>query len=180
MYAQLAQGFRRSETDGNLQREYDRLFTHRTNLLCPIYEVEYDKSRAITQGTTLADIGGFYRAFGLEVAVRERPDHLALELEFMSVLTYKEALALQSGRAEEIQICRDAQRKFLEAHLGRWVGLFVEYLSQQSQSDFYLGLGDALQEFIEAECQALDAKPDLITTNFEEDPEIKLDCPLAR
>ncbi len=180
IYAQLAQGFRRPESDESLQREYDRLFTHRTSLLCSIYEVEYEQNRAMIQGRTLADIGGFYRAFGLEVAVRERPDHLALELEFMSVLAYKEALAIESGRTEEMALCREAQKRFLEAHLGRWAGLFVQSLAQQSQSKFYLNLGEALREFIEAECQALGAQPELIiTANCAADPEIKLDCPLV-
>jgi TorA maturation chaperone TorD len=196
-YAQLAQGFwrptltptlsltgrGRPEGPGEglqvLQREYDRLFAHRTEILCPIYEAEYDRHRALTQGTTLADIAGFYRAFGLEVATSERPDHLALELEFMGALTYKEALALESGRLEETELCRDAQRKFLEAHLGRWVGLFAESVLQQSQNDFYLRLAAELREFITVECRSLGAQPQL-AQRFEEEPEIPIDCPIAR
>ncbi|MCS6902709.1 MAG: molecular chaperone TorD family protein [Candidatus Bipolaricaulota bacterium] len=176
LYAQLARGFWRPQH--SLQREYDRLFAHRSQILCPIYEAEYDRDRALTPGATLADIAGFYRAFGLERATHERPDHLALELEFMRVLTYKEALALEAGRSEEAELCRDAQKKFLEAHLGRWVGIFAETLLQQTQSNFYRELAVKLRDFITVECQALGAQPQRITAH-EAEPEIQMDCPLA-
>lgn len=178
LYAQLAHGFWRPQQH-RLQQEHDRLFAHRSQILCPIYEAEYDRNRALTQGTTLADIAGFYRAFGLDIATRERPDHLALELEFMSVLTYKEALALRSKLTEEAEICRDAQRKFLEAHLGRWVGIFAQTVLEQTQSGFYRELALQLREFITAECQALGAQPQLVTAQ-EAEPEIQIDCPIAR
>lgn len=177
IYAQLAQGFW-WPTDEDDRREYDRLFSHRTNILCPIYEAEYDKHRAVGQGATLADIAGFYRAFGLELAVPERLDHLALELEFMSVLTYKEALALQNDLSERVELCRDAQQKFLEAHLGRWVEIFAQQIVRHSRSDVYSLLGHSLKEFIAAECQTLGARPDLIQERGDE-PEAKLQCPVA-
>ncbi len=177
-YAQLAQGFWRPR-DADLQREYDRLFTHRTTILCPIYEVEYDKNRAVSQGPILADIAGFYRAFGLELAVNERPDHLALELEFMSVLTYKEALALKNNLFEQAEICQDAQKKFLEAHLGRWVGLFAATLKRESQLEFYHTLGTELETFIESECRRLEAHPTIITALSEEAEATEIRCPVT-
>ena len=162
-YAQLAQGWWRPSSSEARSREYDRLFCHRTTILCPIYEAEYDRNRAVSQGPTLADIAGFYRAFGLELVVSERPDHLALELEFMSVLAYKEALAGQNNLAEQAEICRDAQKKFLEAHLGRWVGIFAETVMRTSQLKFYRDLARELKAFLETECALLGAQPQLIT-----------------
>ncbi len=162
-YAELARGFWRP--DGAQSRrslEYDRLFCHRTSVICPIYEVEYDRNRAVSQGPTLADIAGFYRAFGLELAVSERPDHMALELEFMSVLAYKEALALQKDLREHAEICRDAQKKFLEAHLGRWVVVFTDTIGQATQLEFYRKLAAELREFIESECALFGARPTMI------------------
>ncbi len=178
-YARLAQGFWRP-THADLQREYDRLFTHRTTILCPIYEVEYDKNRAVSQGPILADIAGFYRAFGLEIAVNERPDHLALELEFMSVLTYKEALALENNLFEQAEICRDAQKKFLEAHLGRWVGIVADTLARAAQIEFYKALAADVKEFIESECALLGAQPEIITARPPEAETPDVRCPAAR
>lgn len=177
-YAELAQGFWRPD-DMEMAAEYDRLFCHRTTILCPIYEVEYDKNRAVSQGPTLADIAGFYRAFGVELAVNERPDHLALELEFMSVLAYKEALALQKNLREQAEICRDAQRKFLEAHLGRWVGIFADTLAHASWLDFYKTLARTLKEFIESECALLGARPEIITMRPTGVEPADVRCPVA-
>ncbi len=176
-YAQLAQGFWRPRRS-DLQREYDRLFTHRTTILCPIYEVEYDKNRAVAQGPILADIAGFYRAFGLEIAVNERPDHLALELEFMSVLTYKEALALENKLFEQAQICRDAQKKFLEAHLGRWGGIVADTLARASRLEFYKTLAADMKESIESECALLRVQPEIITALPEEADATEIRCPV--
>jgi TorA maturation chaperone TorD len=180
-YARLAQGFWRPKDltpipslkgrgsppasgEGPGERfEYDRLFSHRTTVLCPIYEVEYDKNRAVSQGPTLADIAGFYRAFGLEIIAHERPDHLALELEFLSVLSYKEVVAFRNNLLEQAEICRDAQRKFLEAHLGRWIKPFAEILMRESQLEFYTTLANTLKGFIESECAVLDAHPEIVT-----------------
>lgn len=180
-YAQLAQGFWRPRADSLLQHEYDRLFCHRTTILCPIYEVEYDENRAVSQGAILADIAGFYRAFALELAVNERPDHLALELEFMSFLAYKEALALQNNLQEQAALCRDAQKKFLEAHVGRWAHVFATKLLGETQVEFYAELATALQEFISAECQALGAKPHVLQAPpAAEEVSDDVRCPLTR
>ncbi|MFN4218878.1 MAG: molecular chaperone [Candidatus Bipolaricaulia bacterium] len=178
-YAELAQGFWRPD-DPETAAEYDRLFSHRTTILCPIYEVEYDKNRSVSQGPTLADIAGFYRAFGLELAINERPDHLALELEFMSVLAYKEALALRDNLREQAEICRDAQRKFLEAHLGRWVGIFTDTVTRASRLESYKVLACTLKEFIESECALLGAHPEIITARPQEAETTDVRCPAAR
>lgn len=57
------------------------------------YETECGLPDAYRQAQEMADIAGFYRAFGFTVGgpVRERPDHAAVELEFMHVLALKEA-----------------------------------------------------------------------------------------
>jgi TorA maturation chaperone TorD len=72
----------------------------------------------------LADIAGFYRAFGVEITPgTERPDHIAVELEFMHLLAVKEVVA--AGRedgGEHARICRDARATFFRDHLGRWFG----------------------------------------------------------
>src|SRR3972149_4932733 len=71
-----------------------------------------------------ADVAGFYRALGLRVAAnfRERPDHIATELEFMQVLALKEARALARRERAHAGICRRAQARFLREQLGRWLG----------------------------------------------------------
>ncbi len=78
---------------------------------------------AVTAGgitPRLADVAGFYRAFGMNV-VGNRPDHLVAELEFMALVLVHEADALASGDGDRAEVVGDAARAFLRDHLGGWV-----------------------------------------------------------
>jgi len=147
-----------------LQSEHRRTFGL-TGSQC--YETEFGLPHEFRQSQELADISGFYQAFGFKVggAVRERPDHLAVELEFMYLLALKEAYALVNGLHEQVEICRDAQGKFLGDHLGRWIGLFVESLAQSTPGGPYLVLAQFAAAFVDADAQLLGLhleKPQLV------------------
>lgn len=133
------------------------------------YETEIGLPHEFRQSQEMADIAGFYQAFGFRTggAVRERPDHLAAELEFMSVLALKEALALAHGNREQAEICQDAQRKFLNDHLARWVGLIPASLHRLSPpipvdaiwTKPYLGLTRFCAKFTLADARRLGVQP---------------------
>lgn len=72
----------------------------------------------------LADIAGFYRAFGVKIQ-GERPDHLVAELEFFSLVTMAEAAARSTGADEQADVAASAARAFLRDHLGRWLDAFA-------------------------------------------------------
>lgn len=137
-----------------LQTAYRRTFGL-TGSLC--YETEYGLPHEFRQSQELADLSGFYRAFGFEVggAVRERPDHLAVELEFMQVLALKEAYAMEQGLTEQTEICQEAQRQFLRDHLGRWLGLFAHSLALNAPEGAYLALGRFAVAFVKADAARL-------------------------
>ena len=134
-----------------------------------MYETELGLPHEFRQSQELADIAGFYRAFGLQTgaAVRERPDHLATELEFMYLLALKEAYADSNSLPEQAEICVDAQRKFLQDHLACWIGLFCrslersidERLGKDSLKSPYVMLAHLAEAFISAEAVRLDAVP---------------------
>lgn len=132
---------------------------------CPMYETLYGSTDAfqLTQDTQeLADIGGFYRAFDLKLSddIKERYDHIGIELEFMHFLTYKEAYALENHGEEQLKICTDAEKKFLKSHLARWVPLFTMLVNKRAKKDdAYLGIAaDLLREFISFETKLLKVK----------------------
>jgi len=93
---------------------------------CPAYETAY--ASTFSRQRELADVQGFYRAFGLD-AVGERGDHLSVECEFTSLLCLKEALARSAGLPDEADITREARKAFLGDHLGTWLSLYETDLS---------------------------------------------------
>lgn len=137
-----------------LQAEYRRAFGLTGSLS---YETEFGLPHEFRQSQELADIAGFYQAFGFKVGgqVRERPDHLAVELEFMFVLSLKEAHAAREGLAEQAEVCRDGQAKFLHDHLGRWVGLLAESMARSYGQGLYLDLARFAAAFVQADARRL-------------------------
>lgn len=127
-----------------LQAAYRRAFGA-TGSLC--YETEYGLPHEFRQSQELADINGFYRAFGFTNGgrVRERPDHLAVELEFMGILALKEAYTTQDGLVEHFEVCLEAQRKFLGDHLGRWIDKFAQSLTLNADGVARTGYGGPYQ-----------------------------------
>ncbi|GIK76034.1 MAG: hypothetical protein BroJett021_50220 [Chloroflexota bacterium] len=121
------------------------------------YETEYGLPHEFRQAQELADIRGFHRAFGFDMGgvVRERPDHLAVELEFLHVLALKEAHAWLHGVAEQVEVCVAAQAKFLGDHLGTWVDLFAQSLALNTQDAPYLPLAHFTAAFVQAEAARL-------------------------
>ncbi len=93
---------------------------------CFIYEGEYGGGRL----KVMEDVLRFYDHFGLqptqEEGRRDRPDHLATELEFMHVLTFQEAAALERG--EDPTPYRQAQKEFLRHHLVDFVAAVASRL----------------------------------------------------
>jgi DMSO reductase family type II enzyme chaperone len=140
-----------------LQSEHRRVFGL-TGSLC--YETEYGLPHEFRQSQELADLSGFYRAFGFNVGgkVRERPDHLAVELEFMCLLALKEAYAAEKGVVEHAEVSGDAQRKFIEGHLGRWIDLFAQSVALNAIDGPYLALARFASAFVAADAERLGAR----------------------
>jgi TorA maturation chaperone TorD len=147
-----------------LRGEYDRVFGLVFSRECPPYETEYHPAEeTFFRSQQLADIAGFYRAFGLEPSrVRpERPDHVALELEFMAFLLAKTRLAAQTERlererAEKIEVCKSATKRFFRDHLAWWLPSFATGLRKKAGSGFYAELGHALAALLPLERSRLD------------------------
>jgi DMSO reductase family type II enzyme chaperone len=135
-----------------LQAEHRRVFGL-TGSQC--YETELGLPHEFRQSQEMADIAGFYRAFGFNIGgkVRERPDHVSAELEFMHILALKEAYAAENGVAAHVEICVDAQCKFLREHLGQWISLFAESLARSAEEVPYLSLARFAAAFVEADAK---------------------------
>jgi hypothetical protein len=92
---------------------------------CPPYETEYVPSdQANHRAHVLADIAGYYQAFGLRPhpGHPERADNAALELEFMAFLLEKMRLAADEPAHHEL--CSVALSRFFSEHLLWWLPAF--------------------------------------------------------
>jgi DMSO reductase family type II enzyme chaperone len=145
----VEEGFR-ATSRRELARQYVALFSHGWEGASLPYETEYTAPHAFQKQTELADIAGFYRAFGLqwETQGHERPDHLSLELEFMYYLALKEAHALAQGADEGVAVCVDAQRSFLRDHLGQWLGAFRRALANRGTETVYARLARLVEAWV--------------------------------
>lgn len=145
-----------------LEQEQMRLFGLGMPHLISPYETDYPTLEAIAQAQALSDIAGFYRAFGTEIEAKERVDHLAVELEFLHLLAFKEAKALEEAHAEHLELTRKAQAKFLQEHLGRWAGSFVRQLKRHTHLVWYRAVGDLLETVVAWEFSRRQISPEPI------------------
>lgn len=178
----------RSEADNapndELLTAFVHLFSHTVRGKCPPYELEYGQSEIIQRASDLADIGGFYVAFGLRIADEydDRVDHVSVECEYMSVLCRKEAHALSVDDAVMLEVCRAAQRRFLKDHLGQWLPAFAHRVCKADADGFYAMMAGFADAFIDGECSRLDVTkgPQLLSVreaDVEEETNIECGVP---
>jgi DMSO reductase family type II enzyme chaperone len=143
----------------SLAAEHVALFQR--GVRCPPYEGAYGPRGLAGKAAMLADVAGFYRAFGLEPAAAqpETEDHIGAELEFMSALALKEAWALAEEDQAGLEVTRAAARTFLADHLGRWARAFAERLQAEAASAVLTATAALVVAWIDAECGRLQLTP---------------------
>jgi len=105
------------------------------------------------KGVVLGDVAAFYKAFAFDYSkeVLEVPDHIAVELAFMSYLKLKETYARMGDDEDAYRICREAENKFLSEHLLGWLPQFLERVSQHGTHEFYEKTACLLGDFLSME-----------------------------
>lgn len=163
--------------------EYVFLFDRQVR--CPPYEGAWgDAPQLAGKSALLADIAGFYQAFGLEPAggQPETEDHLVAEVEFMSALALKEAWALAEGAGAAREVTRQAATAFLTDHLGRWAETFAEALGEATPVAYYTAAAALLGAWVRGEIATLGATPARLAGPGGLDPiqqEDAFTCPMA-
>lgn len=135
-----------------IRREFVDVFGHTLSKKIAPYALEHLKNTDVFFRTQkLADLNGFYKAFGIEVQSIERADHISTQTEFLSYLLLKERLAERDGLMEEMDVCREAFENFKKDHFLDWAGMFSENLADKVDGDFYNLCGKFLHTFIDCE-----------------------------
>ena len=137
------------------QSEYIRLFEvgGRGGAPCPLYSGHYSNDRL----RALESLVRFYNFFGVQTEQGMMPDHVAVELEFMSHLTETEAAARNES---DRRSCRRAQADFLDNHLANWWPKIAEKIKRHEPLPFYRSLAGFTSKFLDAELTHLAARPD--------------------
>jgi TorA maturation chaperone TorD len=143
-----------------IEPEYTKLVTLSSSPDCPSFETAFFSPDPVQQTTRMADVAGFYRAFGVDVGgTRLRPDEISVELEFMAYLCKKQVYAYEHFGAPRVRQATRAQRLFLTEHLGTWGGALGQRMVLRAGSEFYREVGGALATWIAEDCAALGATP---------------------
>ena len=140
-----------------LARRHEQLFGHTARgEVCP-FETEYGMKGLFRQPQELADIAGYYRAFGLRTkrATGERVDHVGCECEFLDFLCRKEAYAVETADAAMTAETCNAYRGFFRDHLGRFGRAFAIQMVKADGDDFFGRLGSLLHALVGAEAARL-------------------------
>lgn len=167
---------------GAIESEYVFLFDRQVR--CPPYEGGYGDAASLAgKATSLADVAGFYTAFGLEPSAEQADteDHIVAELEFMSALALKEAWALGENHAEGLAVTRAAQVAFLTDHLGRWAETFAEELATATPLPYYHAVARVLAAWVRSDVGALGAAPRRVGGRLGHDAlqEDRFTCPMT-
>ncbi len=134
--------------------EHGLLFSHTVRSTCPPYELEYGSGEVFQQSQALADIGGFYHAFSMQLSgsLAERPDHIVPEWEFLSLLALREAHAIDAGHIDSATCCRDAQRSFLKDHAAAWMFAWFNRVRDVRPDGFFSAVADLAEAALREWC----------------------------
>ena len=167
-----------------LQLEHSRLFLGQ--VLCSPHETEYERD-TFSKASQLADIAGFYNAWGLQTSESRRtmPDFVGTELEFLAMVTRREAYAALRGWANRRKVARASADAFMQSHLGRWVNAFAADLREVVADDpagrFYAALARTLEQFVVMDVAAAGVAPAMLTLRVprpeDDEPMVCMDDP---
>lgn len=137
-----------------LRLDFDALFRVPGRAYTRPYESVYCDTqgdrRGRVWGLSTGAVKRFYEQMGAGIAqdYPELPDYIGAELDFTRFLCAQEAEAWTDGDGESAARYLDAQNRFLNEHLGRWIGAFAEVMKANAQTGFYRGLAEMTCDFV--------------------------------
>lgn len=142
-----------AEGPDNLLVDYTRLFLGPFHIIAKPYgSVWLDGEETLMQDSTMA-VQELYEEGGFEINedFRELPDHIAAEMEFLYLLIYRENEARRNDDPEALTAMAGLRKRFLDEHLGSWVGPFTAAVKAGAQSGFYRELAELTDRFVKRE-----------------------------
>lgn len=158
--AEVAKYVPGTNDDESLKIDYSKLFVGPYKLFAPPYGSIYLEGARRVMGNSTIDVRNRYREAGLDISenLKEAPDHIAVELEFMYFLIGKEIEAMENSNLESAMDYLKKQKEFLDDHLGVWVSEFTDNIEKNAETEFYRNLSRATKSFIKKDMTELTKK----------------------
>jgi TorA maturation chaperone TorD len=163
LYSEIARNIPRMSDVESLKVDYSKLFVGPYELLAPPYGSVYLEDARRVMGNSTMDAMNKYREEGLDSILKEAPDHIAIELEYMYFLIFKQVEAMRSSDSGSAASYLRKQKAFLESHLGIWVSEFANNVEANGQTEFYKNLARCTRLFVLEDLKSL---PDKLTVSF--------------
>lgn len=143
--------------------EYAALFLGPGGHISPYESVYAENDTGTLWGEQTVAVRRYFRAAGFECDGKHAgiPDHVSVELEFMSALAGHEAEAWARGDRGAAANALEYQQEFMNDHLGTWVFRFCERVADTAELPFYRDIARLTSEFLEGEREDIPRRLDL-------------------
>jgi len=137
--------------------EHARLFLGPFQLVAPPYGSYYLDDKKTVMGDSTAHVAAFYHSCGLHLAddFHELPDHITVELEFLSFLAFSQRQAEAVANDDESKRLTGLQREFLGKFLMPWLEPFTAAVISDGEAPFYQAIARCTAAFVNADNAAL-------------------------
>ncbi len=134
----------------SLAVEHARLFIGPFHLVAPPYGSMYLDDAKIVMGESTGKVSAFYASCGLHLAdnFHEMPDHIAVELEFLSFLVHRQRESVAAGDRDEANRFAGLQRSFLDRFLLPWLPPFTRSILEGTESPFYQAIARCTATYV--------------------------------
>lgn len=151
----LGAEFRASGID-TLLLDYTRLFLGPAHIRAKPYGSIWLEDAKTVMGDSTMAVLELYKQGGFEIddEFRELPDHIAVELEFLYLLIFRETEARSAGDSARLTAMTALKKQFLSQHLGRWVAPFTAAVLDSAECEFYRQLAGLTKACVELEIAA--------------------------
>ena len=151
----LGGAFAEEDTE-TLLVDYTRLFMGPVAPLAKPYGSSWqDGPQTLMRESTMA-VQELYAQGGFEIDenFHDLPDHVAVELEFLYLLLFRETQATANGNLDAMTAMSALRRQFLAEHVGAWIGPFTTAMHDGAETGFYRELAELTARFVAAEAAA--------------------------
>lgn len=138
----------------SLKIDFSRLFVGPYKLLAPPYGSVYLEDGKLIGDSTI-DVKEWYENEGLDIVIKDAPDHISMELEFMYFLITKQIEAIKDSNLQQVQSYLQKQSSFLQTHLAMWLPGFAGNVQQNAETDFYVQLSGLTNNFVQKDIKSL-------------------------